>query len=177
MAICGTGKCDSIYPISFVSDTAVVDDPLTQLSETQRTCLRLVAANRSSKEIAQSTGLSHQTVDQYISRAAAVLGAANRREAARIHGELENSAFNKPEFKADVVAAPENPATMDVQAGDGDPSDRRSLVAKWIPAIGGTRHDLRPVQVVQTILRVTLLTMGTAGAIIAIFYWLNRLML
>lgn len=152
------------------------DNPLDQLTEMQRTCLRLVARNRSSKEIAQETGLSHQTVDQYISRAAAALGATNRREAARILTELEREPFSKPEFKAEDVAATENSPTMSAPSRDREP-ERRHRLSKWIPAIGGTRHDLAPTQVVPTILRITLLTMGTAGAIIAIFYWLNGLML
>lgn len=150
---------------------------LSQLTDAQKTCLRLVASNRSSKEIAQETGLSHQTVDQYISRAAGLLGANNRREAARILGELEKAQFSKSEFKPQDVAAGENPPKMARPNGHEDPRRPPSLLARWIPAIGGTRHDLNPAHVIQTILWVTLLTMGTAAAIIAIVFWLNRLML
>lgn len=160
----------------------MVDDLLTQLSEAQINCLRLVAANRSSKEIALETGLSHQTVDQYISRAAAVLGAANRREAARILAELEREAFRKPEFKPEPVVLPENSPTMASSTGQpadgqGAPDRSRNRLRTWLPEIGGTRHDLDTAQTIHAILRVSLFTMGTAGAIIAIVFWLNRLML
>ncbi len=142
----------------------------------QRTCLRLVALNRSSKEIAQEIGLSHLTVDQYLSRAAAVLGAVNRREAARRFLELEAAAFNKPEFKTDAVVSPPNPPILNEPIGT--PGARRSttLLSRWIPGIGGKRHDLDPAQLISAILRISLLTMGSAGAIIAIVFWLNRLM-
>lgn len=155
----------------------MVNDPLSQLSDMQRTCLRLVARNRSSKEIAQETGLSYQTVDQYISRAAAILGVTNRREAARRFSELEVEAFNKSEFKPQVIAAAENSPILSEPIGDPGARRSRKLLPGWIPGIGGTRHDLDSTQLLFAVLRVSLFTMGSAGAIIATVFWLNRLML
>lgn len=142
----------------------------------QRICLRLVARGRSSKEIAQETGLSHQTVDQYVSRAAAVLGVSNRREAARRFSEIELQAFNKSEFKSEAIAEPENSRIFDEPIGNPGGAGSWQQLSKWIPGIGGSRHDLDRFQVFSAILRISLFTMGTAGAIIAIVFWLNRLM-
>lgn len=155
----------------------MADDPIAQLSDTQKACLRLVAVNRSSKEIAQATGLSHQTVDQYISRAAATLGASNRRDAARKLVELESEQFSKSEFKVDTVAATKKSPIKAGSTGQGYTPGKPSWLAKWIPSIGGTRHDLTSAGIVQTILRISFLSMGTVAAIIAIVFWLNRLML
>lgn len=60
-----------------------------QLSESQKVCLRLVAAGMSSKEIAIQRGLTPRTVDQYITLAVQSLGASNRRDAARKLAQLE----------------------------------------------------------------------------------------
>jgi len=154
----------------------VVDDPINQLSGMQRTCLRLVALNRSSKEIAQETGLSHHTVDQYISRAVVALGATNRREAARRLAEIEASVFNKVEFKSVEVAATENSRILQGPSGGAGAQGSWKQLLKWIPGIGGARHDLSILQIFYAILRISLFTMGTVGAIIAIVFWLNRLM-
>lgn len=155
---------------------AVVDDPINQLTDMQQTCLRLVARGRSSKEIAQETGLSYQTVDQYVSRAAALLGVANRREAARRFLEMEAEAFNKAEFKSEAVAAPEKFPNLHEPIGNPGRQGSWQQLSKWIPGIGGSRHDLDALQIFYAVLRISLFTMGTAGAIIAIVFWLNRLM-
>lgn len=152
-------------------------DPLDQLSAAQRTCLRLVALNRSSKEIAKEIGLSPQTVDQYLSRAAATLGVSTRREAARLFSALERDAFNKSEFKTDEVVVAEKSPSMDGPSEAGGARRTWTWFAKRLPPIGGERHDLTPLQTVYAILRVSIFTMGTAGAIIAIVFWLNRLLL
>ena len=154
----------------------MADDPLNQLTDMQRSCLELVALNRSSKEIAQETGLTYQTVDQYLSRAAAVLGASSRREAARRYSELQQGAFKKPEFKPAVIAGSEISGTQSEPFGNPNPWRRWKLPLN-VPGIGGARHDLDPVKVIYAVLRVSLFTMGTAGAIIAIVFWLNRLTL
>lgn len=58
-------------------------DPVEQLTEPQRECLRLVLAHYSSKEIAQRLGVSPSAVDKRIERAVQLLGASSRFEAAR----------------------------------------------------------------------------------------------
>lgn len=59
-------------------------DRVNKLSDGQRDCLRLVAENRSSKEIARILGISPHTVDQRLKRATAVLAVESRFEAARM---------------------------------------------------------------------------------------------
>ncbi len=58
-----------------------------RLTSRHRECLQLVATNHSTKEIAKLLVLSPNTVDGYISEAKEILGAATRREAARIFNE------------------------------------------------------------------------------------------
>lgn len=154
----------------------VADDPLNQLTDMQRSCLELVALNRSSKEIAQETGLTYQTVDQYLSRAAAVLGVSSRREAARRYRELDQDAFKKAEFKPAAIAGAEISGTQGEPFGTSNSRPRWKLPLS-LPGIGGARHDLDPVKVIYAVLRVSLFTMGTAGAVIAVVFWLNRLTL
>lgn len=54
------------------------------LTPRQMDCLRLTAALKSSKEIGRELGMSQKTVDTHIAAAIRALGAANRRDAARI---------------------------------------------------------------------------------------------
>lgn len=56
---------------------------IDQLTDRERSCLRLVARGRSSKEIGAELGISHHTVDLYLKRAIKALEATSRRDAAR----------------------------------------------------------------------------------------------
>jgi two-component system response regulator DesR len=58
--------------------------PVDPLSDRERAVLRLAQEGRSNKEIARSLSLSPGTVRNYLSEAAAKLGAANRVEASRV---------------------------------------------------------------------------------------------
>lgn len=58
------------------------DSRFSRLSPRQRDCLRLTYELRTTKEIANTLGLSVGTVNGYLSEAMAVLGAPNRRAAA-----------------------------------------------------------------------------------------------
>jgi DNA-binding CsgD family transcriptional regulator len=57
--------------------------PIDRLTARHRDCLRLVASNHSTKEIALALNLSPNTVDGYISEAKEIIGAPTRRDAAR----------------------------------------------------------------------------------------------
>jgi DNA-binding CsgD family transcriptional regulator len=57
---------------------------VTTLSPRQREILALVAAGRTSKEIASSLGISESTVNWHLTRAFARLGASSRAEAVAI---------------------------------------------------------------------------------------------
>jgi len=61
-----------------------VPRPVDKLSDRQLDCLRLVAQNLSSKEIAVELGISPHTVDQRIRGALQILGVERRAQAARI---------------------------------------------------------------------------------------------
>jgi len=60
------------------------DPKLGRLTPQERECLRLVAQQRSSKEIASELGISKASVDTYCNRARAKLGVASRRDAAQL---------------------------------------------------------------------------------------------
>jgi DNA-binding CsgD family transcriptional regulator len=65
---------------------------LSVLTPQERECLRLVAQQRSSKEIARELGISKASVDTYCNRARAKLGVASRRTAAQLVVSLEAAA-------------------------------------------------------------------------------------
>ncbi|CAN7549705.1 helix-turn-helix transcriptional regulator [Phenylobacterium sp. LjRoot225] len=60
------------------------DLKLSLLTPQERECLRLVAQQRSSKEIASELGISKASVDTYCNRARAKLGVTSRRDAAQL---------------------------------------------------------------------------------------------
>jgi DNA-binding CsgD family transcriptional regulator len=67
-------------------------DRIDQLTDRERDCLRLVARGNSSKDIAGELGISHHTVDLHLKRAMKALGAATRRDAARLLAARETPA-------------------------------------------------------------------------------------
>jgi len=62
---------------------------IAQLTERQRSYLRLVQQNRNSKEIASLSGASYRAVDKQLMKANNVLGTSTRFEAARMLAEYE----------------------------------------------------------------------------------------
>lgn len=68
------------------------DPKLSLLTPQERECLRLVAQQRSSKEIATALGISKASVDTYCNRARAKLGVSSRRDAALLVLTLETPA-------------------------------------------------------------------------------------
>src|SRR3546814_3854238 len=77
-----------------MSMTMHEDDDLARwlrLTEKQRACLDLLIERKTSKEIARILGISKPTVDQRITAARIILGAANRDEAALIRSEEHTS--------------------------------------------------------------------------------------
>jgi len=83
---------------------------LSLLTPQERECLRLVAQQRSSKEIAQELGISKASVDTYCNRARAKLGVTSRREAAQL--VLEGSAGAPVTGFAPPLAIPGAPAVV-----------------------------------------------------------------
>src|SRR3546814_1307756 len=77
-----------------MSMTKNEDDDLARwlrLTEKQRACLDLLIERKTSKEIARILGISKPTVDQRITAARIILGAANRDEAALIRSDEHTS--------------------------------------------------------------------------------------
>ena len=146
-----------------------------RLSDPQRECLRLVANGLSSKEIAQRTNLSPQTVDQYLSKAANLLGATNRREAARRFLDLEDGPFRKSEFKTETVADSEILAKVGVSTGDGRWQRIRQMAGQIFPPIGGQRHTLTLNQNILAILRIAVVSGGGVALLVMVGYWLMRI--
>jgi DNA-binding CsgD family transcriptional regulator len=72
------------------------DPKLSLLTPQERECLRLVAQQRSSKEIASQLGISKASVDTYCNRARAKLGVASRRDAAQLVLNHETLAAASP---------------------------------------------------------------------------------
>jgi DNA-binding CsgD family transcriptional regulator len=147
------------------------------LTDSQKTCLRLVSTGMSSKEIAIQIGLTPRTVDQYVNLAAQKLGASTRREAARILVSQELEELNKLQLQPAAVEHEENSGTVDVQTETQGAQRHWLSPGRWLPPIGGNHHDLDQAGTVYAILRVSVVTVAAAGLILAIFYWLNRITL
>jgi DNA-binding CsgD family transcriptional regulator len=102
------------------------------LTPQERQCLRLVAQNRSSKEIAVELGISKASVDTYCNRARAKLGAANRRAAARLVAESDPAAA-----PATPPAPPPAPAAPTVHISLLPPLDRLGLWKRLVLILAG----------------------------------------
>lgn len=154
---------------------------LSSLSESQKTCLRLVAEGMSSKEIAIATGLSHQTVDQYLSKATLLLGASNRREAARRFQHLD-PLFSNSELKPARLAEAQNAARTEASARGMAGQRKRIRPMGWLdrlsflPPIGGQDHDFTMAQIVETAARIALLSVGTIIAVVIVLMGIMRLL-
>jgi DNA-binding CsgD family transcriptional regulator len=105
------------------------------LHEGHRACLELVAKGMSTKEIARATGLAPSSVDTYLKQAISVLGATNRRQAARTYLDMITSQkLGSP--SAPLPSRPEVAPTPNLSGG----WRWRDLLAP--PPIGGTPNEL-----------------------------------
>lgn len=158
-------------------------DLLNGLTDSQKACLRLVHAGQTSKEIARQTGLTPQTVDQYMSRAVAHLGAANRYQAAKWLADAEASPIKVSEFSPQAVA-PDGLATatigapaqgsnvgqrVNVQGSDEGPRPRNALADLFkLPPVGGKRHELDWAGRTTLVLRVAITAIVAAAGLVAV---------
>lgn len=70
------------------------ESPFDRLSPRHRECLRLTSALKTTKEIAAELGLSPGTVSNYCAEAIEIIGARDRRDAARRFAAYEADPFN-----------------------------------------------------------------------------------
>lgn len=145
------------------------------LTESQIKCLRLVGRGMSSKEIAIATGLSPRTVDQYVNRAAAALGATSRREAARILDLAESAESNNLQLQSQTLA--EFPKTNSI--GDSGIDRMAEAIAmrflRWVPPLSGERRDLKTSLTIGEIVKAALIAAIAFGSIVAVGAWLQTL--
>lgn len=168
-----------------------MDPRLARLTEGQRTCLRMVLAHKSSKDIARTLGISRHTVDQRLKLAMKCLGAAGRVEAAQIHAQLEGAyqplAYQSPDIAdlagfemlgpsaggsrqaASVGAMREERAAFTVDLPERRPA-RLPL-----PLGGGAPNDLTAWQRLGWILAIVVLTALVFGIFVTGLEALSRL--
>ena len=155
--------------------------PIERLTERQKTCLRLVAEGRTSKEISRELGISPATVDNHVRDAERrefgfeLLQVETRAEAAR-----QLIAFDRGEpltsqliSQADGIAG--SGAATAVSHAAGGP--RRGWRELLIPPLGGTRNTQRPEAKIVAVIEVA--TLGFASLFIltlgiAFILWLLR---
>lgn len=89
--------------------TLTMAEALDELSEGQRACLRLVAQQQTSKDIARTLGISPHTVDQRLKVAMRILGVGNRRDAARMLAAHEMGYQSLVHQSPDIADGPPAP--------------------------------------------------------------------
>lgn len=148
----------SINAKSEANERRQLNNLVDTLSESQKTCLRLVAQGMTSKEIAQSTGLAPQTVDTYLKVAMHRLDASTRREAARklVHSELPHK----------LGSPPASVATTETDCDDTG-ADRKRNWAQLVspPALGGAVNELNPAQRTYAVLKVAAIALAVVFAL------------
>lgn len=127
-----------------------IESRIGLLSEQQKVCLRHVSRGLSSKEIAQETGLSPQTVDTYLKAAMARLEVGSRREAARLLAASEiPQPLGSPSLAVEVNGGASDQASTTTGGG---------LIGLIVPPpVGGRRNLLGPAERNLAILKVAML--------------------
>jgi DNA-binding CsgD family transcriptional regulator len=146
-----------------------------QLTDSQTRCLRLVSQGMSSKEIAKVTGLSPRTVDQYVNKAALTLGASSRREAARILNFAESDESKKLQLQSQGLADLAQPGTIPSGGSNQQIRGNARRLPRWLPPLGGKRHDLTSAETVGEIVKAALIAAIAFGSIVATGAWLQTL--
>jgi DNA-binding CsgD family transcriptional regulator len=130
-------------PVFQALESVMTASGVEQLTEGQKACLRLVDDHHTSKEIARILGISPFTVDQRLDAARRKLGAASRKDAAKIYASIEQGHISEPFVYepqrlemagiGDIPALPPNRVERTLASVS-------SLVS--VPPIGGERHEL-----------------------------------
>ena len=118
------------------------DTRISRLSNRQRDCLRLIAELKGSKEIARELHISQNTVNSYIAEAVALLGARDRRDAARIYSSaLPPEKVRDINLRVETIPANE-PSLLGV--GDNQAARTGSLRLPFRKE-GSLRNDLTAI--------------------------------
>ncbi|HEX8194421.1 MAG TPA: helix-turn-helix transcriptional regulator [Allosphingosinicella sp.] len=83
----------------------MADKRFARLTDQQRTCLRLVSAGLTSKEIAPRLGIEPGSVDQHIKAAMRIMDVGDRRTAARLLADHEGRATQQLVYQPPEIAA------------------------------------------------------------------------
>ena len=137
------------------------------LTPRQEECLRLVWERQAtSKEIALALGISKKTVDLHLAQAVAALGAADRRDAAR----LAFGPVPTPE-----VAHPQafRPGTVSLEDADPvspppDPAPPAALSTKASPPVRPWRTADRPRNTMTLMQILSWMAMAIIGSLVAL---------
>lgn len=137
-------------------------EQIAGLSDQQKAILRLVQQGLRSKEIAPIVQLAPASVDTYVRRAMGHLGAADRRSAARMLADFEQS-------ERFVSQSPD----LSEPVGDRKKVARR--LGRFIlsmaipPPIGGSKNDLTVAGRIREMLRVACLLVTVVSALTLVF--------
>ncbi|WP_179042130.1 LuxR C-terminal-related transcriptional regulator [Sphingobium lactosutens] len=141
---------------------------LSQLSATQRQILQLVADGvTASKDIGRVIDKSPATIDVYLSKAAASLGANGRHEAARKFKELSQL---DSKFRMEDIAETEGIGLCE-DAGSKPASRSSKLMKKLFPPIGGPTDELTPLRTLGLIIQLSLITAVSTAVVVVIYLW------
>lgn len=126
---------------------------LMGLTDRQRELLVLVGEGiETSKSLARETELSPATIDNHLSRAARVLGAKNRKEAARLFRELNTVASS-----ITPNGSPQNNPLEQLSELEGQPRlspVKRALLLMSGPPMGGVAPDMGWQKIALQVARV-----------------------
>lgn len=113
------------------------EDRWNRLTDKQRACLDLLIEHKTSKEIARLLDISKHTVDQRLTTARDVLGAADRNETAVIYRRLKQT-YDRMTY--DAVGVPPSPALVRSEFPDESPHNLMEL-HESSTALGGPKSN------------------------------------
>ena len=169
------------------------DKRLARLTDQQRTCLRLVSAGLTSKEIAPRLGIEPGSVDQHIKAAMRILDVGDRRTAARRLADYEGRATQQLVYQPPEIAAGPWRGEMGASTENGEQQQRGAsgaslqeeqapfamssmgMTALPLPVWGAKPHHLSWVKRLGWIVIVTIGIALAFGALVSAIEALVRL--
>jgi DNA-binding CsgD family transcriptional regulator len=147
-----------------------------ELTEGQKACLRLVDEHHTSKEIARILGISPFTVDQRLDAARRKLGAASRKDAAKIFAGIEQESISEP-----LVYEPQRLETAgfaDISTPPPDQAEQAFARISWlvsVPPIGGVRHELSKREILVQSLNIAFFSTVVIALVVVVLTGTLRL--